>query len=285
MTAASETPMKILVGTLHCIENELEECLASIRSQTHAAHHTFVISGKPNKEANDELYQTFMDRAGEVDLFIRIDADMVLSRDTFFEEVVGRFSSEPDLEHLMISLYDWMTDRPIMGMHVYRSVHRWNLGSEAYFLDLQDDKHRIVVDRDQLAPAAVHCGNPSPFQAFHFGLHKAVKFTQLAREDVDISHRNNHWRHFKHLDRHYRRSGDHRLGLARLGFLHALAHRYDSRHVDFKCAETHAAFETYKELSRREMDARARSFGPVGWSVLPFKLRRRAAEKFLRKQG
>jgi hypothetical protein len=275
--------MKILVGTLHCIENELEQCLKAIRLQTLPAHDIFVISGKANKEANDELYQTFMDRADEVDLFIRIDADMVLNRYTFFQEVVERFSSDPCLEHLMISLYDWMTDRPIMGLHVYRSTYRWNLGPEAYFLDLQDHTPNIVSDRDQLAPAAIHCGNPSPFQAFHFGLHKAVKFTQLARAEIDFSQRNNHWRHFKNLDRHYRKSGDRRLGLARLGFLHALANRYDSRHVDFNCIEVHSAFKSYEMMSLHEMNCQARRFGPVGWSVLPFKLRRKAAEKFLTK--
>jgi len=36
--------MKILVGTLHVIENELDDCLAAIRAQTHPAHDLFVIS-------------------------------------------------------------------------------------------------------------------------------------------------------------------------------------------------------------------------------------------------
>jgi hypothetical protein len=282
MPTETQKNLKILVGTLHCIENELEACLAAIQSQTYPAHDCFVISGKPNKEANDQLYQTFMDRARDVDLFIRIDADMVLCRNTFFEEVVERFTTEPDLGHLMISLYDWMTDKSIMGMHVYRCTHRWNLGAEAYFLDLQDGKHHIVADRDRLAPAAVHCGDPSPFQAFHFGLHKAVKFTQLARGNVDLSHRENHWRHFKNLDRHYQRSGDRRLGLARVGFLHALANGYDSRHVDFTCPEAHSAFERYQAMSLQQLNAKARSFGPVGWAFLPFKLRRIAANRILR---
>jgi hypothetical protein len=269
--------MKILVGTLHVIENELEDCLAAIRAQTHPAHDLFVISGKPNKEAHDVLYQTFMDRAGEVDLFIKIDADMVLTRPTFFQEVVERFTSDQELTHLMISVHDWMTDSSIMGLHVFRSGHCWRVGgnnNESLFVDVVDVDEKITKDRESLAPAAVHCGNPSLFQAFHFGLHKAVKFSQFGRDVLNLKQRETHWRHFKALERHYRRTRDRRLGLARIGFLHALAHEYGPRHVDYSCDESQAAFRQYERLSPKQLEAKARSFGPVAWSFLPFKLRR-----------
>jgi hypothetical protein len=272
--------MKILVGTLHVIENELDDCLAAIRAQTHPAHDLFVISGKPNKEAHDVLYQTFMDRAGEVDLFIKIDADMVLTRPTFFQEVVERFASDQELTHLMISVHDWMTDSSIMGLHVFRSSHRWHVGNESkesLFVDVVDVDEKITKDRESLAPAAVHCGNPSLFQAFHFGLHKAVKFSQFGRDVLNLKQRETHWRHFKALERHYRKTRDRRLGLARVGFLHAVAQRFESRHVDYSCEETHAAYRQYAGLSATQIDARARGFGPIAWPFLPFKLRRTAA--------
>jgi hypothetical protein len=272
--------MKILVGTLHVIENELDDCLAAIRAQTHPAHDLFVISGKPNKEAHDVLYQTFMDRAGEVDLFIKIDADMVLTRPTFFQEVVERFTSDQELTHLMISVHDWMTDSSIMGLHVFRSGHCWRVGgnnNESLFVDVVDVNEKISKDRNSLAPAAVHCGNPSLFQAFHFGLHKAVKFSQFGRDVLNLKQRETHWRHFKALERHYRRTRDRRLGLARVGFLHAVAQRFESRHVDYSCEETHAAYRQYAGLSATQIDARARGFGPIAWPFLPFKLRRTAA--------
>jgi hypothetical protein len=207
---------------------------------------------------------------------------MVLTRQTFFAEVVQRFSTQQELGHLLIAVHDWMTDRQIMGMHVYRNSHRWNLGSETYFVDILDEDGHLEKDRDHLAPAAIHCGNPSPFQSFHFGLHKAVKFTQLAREEINHSQRETHWRHFKYLSRHYRSTRDRRLGLARVGFLHALAHRFDSRHVDYSCPESHAAYEIYAEMGVSELDARARAFGPVGWAWLPFKLRRNFACKLMK---
>ena len=272
--------MKILVGTLHAIENELDQCLAAIQGQTHPAHDSFIISGKPNKAAHDELYQTFMDRAGDVDLFIKIDADMVITRPTFFQEVVERFTAEPEMTHLLIAVHDWMTDRLIMGMHVFRSSHRWHCSAdsrESLFVDMVDVEEKVTKDRDVLAPAAIHCGDPSPFQAFHFGLHKAVKFSQHGRDEVNFSQRETHWRHFKTLDRHYRKTREPRLALARIGFLHALAHRFEFRHVDYACEETHAAFSQYADLTTTQLSAKARGFGPAAWPFLPFKLRRMAA--------
>lgn len=273
--------MRILVGTLHSIENEKDECLSAIHSQTHSAHDSFVISGKPNKAAHDELYQTFMNRSQEVDLFVKIDADMVLTRPTFFQELIECFK-KPELGHLMIAVHDWMTDRQIMGLHAFRNTHRWAIGEESYFVDTLDESKAIEKDYDRLAPAALHCGNPSPFQAFHFGLHKAVKFAQITRKEVNLSQRETHWRHFKSLERHYKKVGDRRLALARIGFIHALAHRFESRHVDYSCIESKAAYETYAEMKSHEIDARARSFGPIGWSILPFKFRRKAAYQYLK---
>ena len=274
--------MKILVGTLHVIENELDDCLAAIRKQTHPAHDLFVISGKPNKEAHDVLYQTFMDRAGEVDLFIKIDADMVLTRPTFFQEVVERFASDQELTHLMISVHDWMTDSSIMGLHVFRSSHRWHVGGESkesLFVDVVDVNEKIIKDREILAPAAVHCADPSPFQAFHFGLHKAVKFSQRGCAEVNFSQRETHWRHFKNLDRHYCRSKEPRLGLACIGFLHALANHFEAKHVDYSCEESRAAYQQYASLSRSQLAQKARCLGPVAWRCLPYKLRRMAANR------
>jgi hypothetical protein len=273
--------MKILVGILHTIENEFQACLKAIHEQTQPPFDIFFISNRPNKEAHDELYKTFMDRAVEVDLFIKIDADMVLTRATFFAEIIEHFIQRPDLGHLTIAVHDWMTDRSVMGLHVFRSNHRWIIGRESYFVDTLDTTKDAEKDRENLAPAAIHCGDPSVFQAFHFGLHKAVKFAQITREAIDYSQRETHWRHFKSLDRHSQRNRDRRLALARAGFIHALANRFDSRHVDYSFAESHAAFSQYKELDSGQIDAKLRAFGPISWKFLPFRLRRHAANQMI----
>ena len=60
--------MRILVGTLYTIENELEECLAAIKSQTHPDFESFVLQDLPKETACATLYRNFMDRADQFDL-------------------------------------------------------------------------------------------------------------------------------------------------------------------------------------------------------------------------
>lgn len=156
--------MNILVGIMHCIENEFAQCLESIDTRTLPAYGRFVVSNLPNKEAHGTLYRSFMERAYEVDLFIKVDADMVLGSPTFFDECAARFQSDPDLQHLAIAVNDWMTRRRIFGPHVYRSSHGWQETGEVIFVDMVDHPHQRVADTTDLAPAAVHCLDPSAFQ-------------------------------------------------------------------------------------------------------------------------
>lgn len=268
--------MKILVGIMHCIENEFEQCLAAIDQQTHPAYDRFIISNLPNKEAHDRLYETFMKHANKVDLFVKVDADMVLSRKTFFEELVARFIREEHLKHLQIALDDWFTDRRIMGLHAYRNDYRWVRNDELHFVDTVANGIKTVKtvnDRSILAPAAIHCPNPSPFQAFHFGVHKAVKVLQRGRNERHLGFSCTHWGHFACLESHYYRKKDFRLGLAVAGFLHAIQNLYEPSHVDFACTETKMAFEHYQNLQESKLNRELRSLGLYAWSALPHALR------------
>lgn len=268
--------MKILVGVMYCIENELEQCLTSIEEQTLPAHDIFILSNLPNKEAHNRLYQTFMSRRHEADLFVKIDADMVLDRKTFFEEVSMRFLVDSSINHIQIAVDDWYTNRKVMGLHLYRNDYRWIRNKEAHFVDLADSSHnvgRMVNDWSDLAPAAAHSPNPSPFQAFHFGIHKAIKVSQCGRPKKKISFSFAHWENFIQLERHYRKTHDRRLAVAIAGFLHATYHLYEPRHVDYSCQETIAAFETYKSLSAADLEKKVYSLAMFASPKLPNSLR------------
>lgn len=265
--------MKILVGIMRCIEHEFGQCLAAIDAQTLPAHDRFAVCDLPNKQAHDMLYQTFMDRSQEVDLFVKVDADMVLSRSSFFRECADRFTSDRDLQHLQVALDDWMTNRRIFGLHVYRSTHRWERNSESIFVDMVDKPHRRVDDRDTLAPAAIHCPNPAPFQAYHFGLHKGVKFAQTDRPDIHARYRATHWGHFQGLEQHYDNTGERRLALALLGFHDAVRYRWGPREVDFTAGEPRACFEHWNRLSDREIANAVKGHFPIGTRWLPHALR------------
>lgn len=256
--------MRILVGIMHCIENEFEQCLEAIDRQTLPAYYRFVISNLPNKEAHDTLYRTFMERAKEVDLLIKVDADMVLVRPTFFQECAARFRREPKLQHLEIALNDWMTKRRIFGLHVYRSTHQWQITPEAIFVDMVDKPDERVADTSQLAPAAVHCPAPSPFQAYHFGIHKGVKFVQNGRGQVHPIQRVAHWHHFENLEQHFRDTGDERLGLAVVGFRDAVRGLWGASEVDFRSEVAQKRFQELEHLGAKELRRIARQLAMPG---------------------
>ena len=127
-----------------------------------------------------------MENKDQYDLFVKVDADMVLARDTFFEEVVEYFNHNPETDDLQISVYDYFTNRLIYGLHIYSRRMKWHQDNENIFVDWPEfhQKYKRVNDNICLAPAAFHYPNPSKFQAFHYGLHKAIKITQYGRENL-----------------------------------------------------------------------------------------------------
>lgn len=218
---------------MHTIENEFEACIDVIKQQTHQDFDYFVIENLPNKEAHDTLYQKFMDNADTYDLFVKIDADMVLCRTTFFEEVVKKMEDNPDIDDLQIAVHDFFTDTLIYGLHVYRNTVTWKTSKERIFVDRIEQINKRVNDKEELAPAAYHCPNPSLFQSFHYGLHKAVKVLQVGATIFDDFSSRFHLGNLKKIKEHYLKTNDLRLAFALIGADIALQKRYAHEEVNF----------------------------------------------------
>jgi len=227
--------MRILVGVLYSGENEFAECLAALQRQSYRDFEYFIVTGLPKREAHDRLYGIFMARAKEFDIFVKVDADMVIEDRDLFAKLVDRFWQNPNMDQLTIAVHDFFTDRLIEGMHAYRSSVRWPKRDSDVFTDRHPvPRDRQVIDYDDLAPAAIHCKNPSPFQAFHFGLHRALKiltYLQLSRgqpSNLQFHLNNNElvWHHFL-------RTGDVRLGFAALGAELALRGDFNVAHISY----------------------------------------------------
>src|SRR5690606_1186251 len=108
----------------------------------------------------------------------KVDADMVLQDRDLFQKLVARFDSDPELDLLLIAVHDFPADRLVTGLNVFRNSVQWQLGEEALFTDRTYLAHSVrkkVKDATDLAPAAIHCANPSPFQAYHYGFHRVMK--------------------------------------------------------------------------------------------------------------
>jgi len=269
--------MRILVGIMYCIENEIDECISAIQEQTYSEHNHFIISNLPNKEAHEKLYQTFMSSSEEYDLFVKVDADMVLARKTFFYELIEFFKNDQAVDFLQVAVHDFFTNRLIYGLHAYRSSVKWITQSEKIFVDQKNAQYRKrVLDDHRLAPAAFHCPNPSFFQAFHFGLHKAVKVMQIGREPKSYKNAATHWQNIRETRRNFYQTNDIRLGFALLGAELAFRSKLTSEHVDFNNSKLQQLFkriETYDLSEIQSYLKREPAFGYLAfWPTLRFEL-------------
>lgn len=274
--------MRILVGTLYAIENELEECMKGIKEQSYQNFEHFIIEGLPKQEAHDQLYGTFMGKAADFDLFMKVDADMVIENRALFAQIVEKFQNNPQMDRLTIEVYDFFTDRQIDGLHTFRSHVRWGKRTSMVFTDRHKlPRERCVYDATELAPAATHCKNPSPFQSFHFGLHRAIKIQSYLNypEPLDTNlqfHLDNRellWQHFL-------RTGDLRLGYAALGTELTLRGDYSVEHIPYTNPYAEKRFECHYsrwQVTRlkwivRFLRLRNRFFVP---SILMYQLRKK----------
>ena len=241
--------MRIYVGTLYTIENEFEACKASIRRQTHPNFKHFVFSGLGNVEAHAALYEDFLRKQDEFDLLVKVDADMVLADDHLFEAIEAIFLNK-DLSILTISVHDWFSDRLISGLNIYRKdAIVWTGQEGGVFVDnVKIRKGRADYDRKRLAPAAYHCPDPSPFQAFHFGLHKAMKVVQ-PHDAARVHWRmREHWENIAKTEAHFEKTGDRRLALAVLASELVYSGRFKPEHLTYSHPFLKKVFAEYENM-------------------------------------
>ena len=243
--------MKILIGILSCIENELKECLASLDNQTFQNWSSFLIQNKPNLEAHQELYETFKSGAANYDLFLKLDADMVIQSPDFLQRISDHFTSNPDLDELQIPVYDHFTQREVFGQITYRNTVRWNTKDQnKLFTDYGAQSNKKVKNTTDFKGDVHHCSNPSDYQSWHFGLHKAVKFTQLdfSAKSYNYSAGLVHWDNLMHVFAAMQKpcmNGMHEAAMS--GMVAAVQCGLSAQHVDYSNEHSQSLFQAYKE--------------------------------------
>jgi hypothetical protein len=268
--------MRVLAGTLYTQENEIEQCLRSIRGQVGVDCEHFLIEGLPKSEAHRRLYGAFMERAAEFDLFVKVDADMVLLSDTLFQRMGQRMSAAPQVLDLCIAVSDFFSRRLIMGLHGYRSSVTWPPTDEGAAPDARlftdqcpVPKSARLNDRRELAPAALHCPDPSPFQSFHYGLHRGAKLLAVRRrrspgEGARRAHAVNReaaWHAFLE-------TGDLRRGWACLGYELAVAGELGVRDVDFGSERAREVWSRHESLERGVLETLVRALRAANETTL-----------------
>jgi hypothetical protein len=171
--------IKVLVGILHSGEAELPVCLASLDGQLGVEVGRFIISGKSNKTAHDELYTAFMAGASSVDFFFKLDADMVLRSPGSLLSIVKAVGSK-GAAHALSYVFDHPSSLAIPGVQLFRSDSRWEGSDEQLNVDYPPrltGESMLIID-----PIYVdHMSSPSQYQLFRYGIHKALKAIQHGR--------------------------------------------------------------------------------------------------------
>jgi len=205
---------------------------------------------------------------------VKVDADMVIENEELFAGIVERYEEHPQLQDLEIAVYDFFSDRLIWGMHAYRNTVEWDTNDENLFVDraqIPSDRH--MYDEEDLAPAAIHCKNPSPFQAFHYGVHKAMKMIQPGRWRKNSSHTRFHWTNIQETREHFRVTGDRRLGYAVLGAEFGIRKNIRPKHISYSNPYLRNCFEQFEDLETKQLRAEIDRLAP--YSFLRNTIRRR----------
>lgn len=265
--------IKIFVGVLYSGENEYQECMESIRSQHYGNFDLFKYEYLPKLEAHTRLYNAFLDQREIYNLLIKIDADMVLNSPTLFEKIVEKFEQNPWLEVFGIGITDFFSGEMINGLNSYRNTVKWELDPNNVNADVVIvDPPRYYFDKSELAPAAIHCKNPSKLQAFHFGVHRGIK-------SLAPKHSSAHWALLEKTWRHFLRTKDARIGLAVLGAELVYAGKFERSDVDYTNPRVKQELERYEPLDSQALQHEITSLRLRNWGFLPDDLRRRLLRK------
>jgi len=171
---------RVFIGTMHCGEGGFSCHKASINEQKGVQVTHVVVSDLPEKEAHNALWGAWREAKAEHDMFIKVDADTELAHDEVALEFWQFMQSNTRITGIQAPLLDYFTDGYINGLNCFSPRVTFLDSSDELFCDRRVDvDHDLVIKADnvpqRLRPAGYHCYHASPMQAFHFGVHRALK--------------------------------------------------------------------------------------------------------------
>lgn len=218
MKFKSKNKFKVLVLTLYAGENEFEECLNSLKTQTYKNWDHIIIKNLPNKEAHDKLYKTIMENKNSYDIFIKLDADMLFINENKLEEMINFYKVQKNTDQIIFSIKDWYSELDILGINMFSSRVKWEINSDNLFVD-----HNPIIPGKKMilwykpAPVAFHSPNPSYEEAFLFGYHRGLKIKQRHRNIKNSKTAKYHLNLLENTFSSLKKNYDKRKALALLG--------------------------------------------------------------------
>jgi len=192
---------RVFIGTMHFDEGDFDRCVEKIRSQVNVKITHHIIAGMPEKDAHNALGQAWNEVHDDHDMYVKIDADMVLRADDTIWKIWEHFQSDNNVTGIQCPLHDYMSNDMIYGLNCCNS----DISFITTHNSLQPERnveigHKIVLKNvngqldDELVPVGYHCHFATERQAFRYGVHRALK-----NHDTDILRVLNAW--YKSHDR------------------------------------------------------------------------------------
>lgn len=171
---------RIFVGTMYAEEGDFSACMQRIKDQEGVSVSHFIISGMKEKQAHNALWHAWNDQKSEHDLFVKVDADTVLTSPHTLKIIADLFRENSRVTGLQAPLQDYMTNTHINGLNAFSPVVTFNDTRDELYCDRQVDVDHDVVLRvgtlpQELVPAGYHCYHSTERQAFHYGVHRMLK--------------------------------------------------------------------------------------------------------------
>lgn len=248
--------MKVLVGILYSGEPQFAKCIDSVKAQEEVEFDYFIIENLPKNEAHDKLYNTFMSKAVEFDIFVKLDADMIIQAKDFFKFIIGIYLNNQFLDWLHIYIYDYITDKLISGLNVYSSNVKWNMNKDNIFTDRGHVVGSIRNKKILKNPAqqwVIHCPDASKEQAFNFGLHRAVKAYQFDN-NTEIKRNTDHGVVLSKLYYNYLRKRNKIRLYAIYGYLMVLDYKLDANTINRNSSYRVGLIKKLENMSSSELN-------------------------------
>ena len=250
--------MRILVATMHTIEDEYEECVASIRRQSYQNFEHVIFHNLPSAEAHEQLYGTFMQRAEEFDLLVKVDADMVLEDPELFEGVVRRMQEMPNIDLLTLANRDGLLGCRWLNFHTFRNTVKFPPRDQIHHDNHNVPAERSFQDWSPLGEGVVHCKSSSRLQALHFGIRRGIKIVAAVAER-DWQRINAYAWFVDQLWLNFQQTSDRKVGIAALGGELAVQQVFDPKHISYGDAAPDELLDRLREASVEDLRAHIQS--------------------------
>lgn len=180
MTSSLESRPRVLVGTLFCGESQIDACRKAVYNQKCVNIDQLIVQDLPSVEAHNTLWRFWNENRADYDMLVKVDADMVLMHDNILYNCYEFIQSNDGVNAVQLGLKDYFTDSTIYGLNCFSKNVWFNEAKDDYLCDRTYQGHeRFVRGTDAmvipLGLGAYHAPNPTPEQAFHFGMYRALK--------------------------------------------------------------------------------------------------------------